>query len=100
MKISHVVAIVMTQKPFWAHLPQIYILGPSPHVRLNFQKKGVGHKILNKMKGIFENLASGCQVMPKKQFWACLPEISILGPSPFGGLNFQLKKKSSLSIKF
>ena len=26
------------QKPFWAHLPQIYILEPSPHVRLNFQR--------------------------------------------------------------
>ena len=23
-------------KPFWAHLPQIYILGPTPHVRLDF----------------------------------------------------------------
>ena len=45
---------VMPQKSFWAHLPQIYILGPSPHVILNFQKKkwrSVDHKILNKMRG-------------------------------------------------
>ena len=43
----------MPKKPFWAHLPQVYKLGPSPHVRLNFQKKilsGVDHKILNKMR--------------------------------------------------
>ena len=27
---------VMPQKPFWAHLPQIHLQGPSPNVRLNF----------------------------------------------------------------
>ena len=29
----------MPQKQFRAHLPQIHILGPSPHVGLNFQKQ-------------------------------------------------------------
>ena len=41
----------MPQKPFWAHLPQIHVLGPSPHVRLNFHKKknweSVDRKISN-----------------------------------------------------
>ena len=48
---------VAPQKSIWTHLPQLYILGPNPHVRLNFQKKkkekwqSVGHKIFKKMRG-------------------------------------------------
>ena len=44
---------VMLKKPIWAHLPQDYKLGPSPHVRLNFAKKEVNvyHKIMSKMRG-------------------------------------------------
>ena len=44
---------VMPKKPFWVHLPQIYKLGPSPHVRLNFRKNVLvdNYKILNKMRG-------------------------------------------------
>ena len=44
----------MSKNLFWAHLPQIYVLGPSPHVRLHFLKnslESVGHEILNKMRG-------------------------------------------------
>ena len=75
----------MPKKPFWAHLPQVYKLDPSPHVRQNFQKKklpSADHKILNKMRVVCEILTSGCQVMPKKSFLAHFPQIFMLGPIP------------------
>ena len=47
---------IMPEKTFWAHLPQIYVLGPSPHVRLNLNKNSlasVDHEILSQMMGCF-----------------------------------------------
>ena len=44
----------MTKNSFLAHLPQIFMLGPSPLDGLNLYAKNmssVGHKILNKMSG-------------------------------------------------
>ena len=45
----------MSKTHFGPISPQVYTLGPSPHVRLNLKKKSslesVGHEILNKMRG-------------------------------------------------
>ena len=59
---------VMPQKPFWANLPQIHLLDPSPCVT-KFSKRKTGKVLFIKFWTnwgvICENLASGCQVMPK-----------------------------------
>ena len=51
----------------------------------------VGHKILKINEGLFVKIwLVVAKLHPKNNFGpTCLPEISILGPSPLGGVNFQ-----------
>ena len=83
----------MPKNSFLAHLPQIFMLGPSPLDGLNLYAKNmssVGHKILNKMSGC---LWKSDKWLPsyakkKKTIWAHLTQIYVLGPSPHATLNF------------
>ena len=89
---------VAAQKWFWVHLPQICILGPSPHVRLNFKKKKKNGKVLvikfwKKWGVVCKNLTDSCQVAPQKSIWAHLPQIYMLGFSPHVSQNLKKKKK-------
>ena len=75
---------VMPKKTFWVSLPQVYKLGPSFHITLNFPKKNCKVFIIKlwiKWGAAWDNLTSGCQVMAKKTFLAHLPQIFVLGPS-------------------
>ena len=93
---------VMPQKLFWAQLPQIYILEPSPHVRLNFQKKkrqSVGHKVLKKNEGLRGYLWKSGNRLPS---YAQKITLNLFAPNlytrtqPPWGSKFSIKKKSSL----
>ena len=73
------------QKAILGYLPQIYVLGPSPHVRLNFPKIEIVKLFIIKLwlnwQVVCKNLTSGCQVVPKKQFLAHLPHNFVLAPA-------------------
>ena len=90
---------VMPQKSFWAHLPQIYILGPSPHVILNFQKKNwrsVDHKILNKMRGYLWKSGNWLPSYAQKIVLGLFaPNLYTKTQSTWGS-KFSIKEKSTL----
>ena len=89
----------MSKTHFGPISPQVYTLGPSPHVRLNLKKKVVWKVLVMKFWikwGVLcENLTSGCEVILKTHFFPFAPNLCAR-PQPPWCLNLHTKKLSSV----